>query len=58
MKVLVLSCDTGGGHNACGRYIQEELISNNIKCDFKNYFKIVHLSKRDFSNKIFSFTVY
>ena len=38
MKVLVLSCQTGGGHNACGRYIKEELNINNIECDFKDYF--------------------
>ena len=34
MKVLVLSCNTGGGHNSCGKYICEELESNNIECDF------------------------
>ena len=53
MKVLVLSCNTGGGHNSCGKYICEELESNNIECDFKNYFEIVHLSKKDFSNRIY-----
>ena len=25
MKVLILSCSTGGGHNSCGHYIEEEL---------------------------------
>lgn len=53
MKVLILSCNTGGGHNSCGKYIQEELNANNIRCDFKNYFEIVHLTKKDFSNKIY-----
>ena len=53
MKVLVLSCNTGGGHNSCAKYIQEELILNNIECDYKNYFEIVHLSKKDYSNKIY-----
>ena len=53
MKVLVLSCNTGGGHNSCGKYIREELILNKIECDFKNYFEIVNLSKTDFSNKIY-----
>ena len=24
MKILILSCSTGGGHNACGRYIEKE----------------------------------
>ncbi len=53
MKVLILSCNTGGGHNSCGRYIKEELDSNNIECDFKNYFEIVNLSKKDYSEKIY-----
>lgn len=53
MKILLLSCNTGGGHNSCARYIQDELVSNGIECDFKNYFEIVHLSKKDFSNKIY-----
>ncbi len=48
MKVLVLSCNTGGGHNSCGRYIQSELILNNIECDFVDYFSILgnKLSKK------------
>lgn len=53
MKVLVLSCNTGGGHNSCGRYIKEELNVNNIACDFKNYFEIVNFSKKDFSSSIY-----
>lgn len=24
MKILILSCSTGGGHNACGHYIERE----------------------------------
>lgn len=52
MKILILSCNTGGGHNSCGKYIKEEFELNNIECDFKNYFEIVHLSKKDFSNNI------
>ena len=23
MKILILSCNTGGGHNSCGKYIKE-----------------------------------
>ena len=53
MKVLILSCNTGGGHNSCGKYIQDELTSNNIECDFKNYFEIVNITKKDFSNKLY-----
>ena len=41
MKVLLLSCSTGGGHNSCAKYIEEELELNNIKCEFKNFYDIV-----------------
>ncbi len=48
MKVLVLSCNTGGGHNSCGKYIQSEFNLNNIECDFVDYFSIIDkkLSKK------------
>lgn len=48
MKVLVLSCSTGGGHNSCGKYIKEEFNLNNIECDFVDYFSILgnKLSKK------------
>lgn len=49
MKVLVLSCSTGGGHNSCGKYIKEELNANEIECDFVDYFSI--LGKK-ISNKV------
>lgn len=41
MKVLVLSCSTGGGHNACAKYIVEEFKSNNIECDYVNYLELI-----------------
>ncbi len=41
MKVLVLSCSTGGGHNACAKYIVSEFKKNNIECDFQNYLDLV-----------------
>ena len=53
MKVLVLSCQTGGGHNACGRYIKEELNINNIECDFKDYFDILGNNAKDMAEKIY-----
>ena len=48
MKVLVLSCSTGGGHNSCGKYIKSEFNLNNIECDFVDYFSILgnKLSKK------------
>ena len=53
MKVLILSCSTGGGHNSCGRYIEEELKSNNISCCFMDFFDIVNEKAKDLSSKIY-----
>lgn len=41
MKIVVFTCSTGGGHNACARYIKEEFILNGIECDVKDYFELV-----------------
>ena len=48
MKILVLTCSTGGGHNSCAKYIKEEFDLNNIECDVKDFFDIVgsKLSKK------------
>lgn len=48
MKILVLSCSTGGGHNSCGQYIKSEFNRNHITCDFVDYFSILgtKLSKK------------
>ena len=42
MKVLVLSCGTGGGHNSAARAIVEELKERNIEADFKEFLEIVN----------------
>lgn len=36
MKVLILSCNTGAGHNACARAIQEELTERRVPCDVRD----------------------
>lgn len=53
MKVLILSCNTGGGHNSCAKYIEEELNSNNIECEFKDFFDIVNPKLKDMASKIY-----
>ena len=53
MKVLILSCSTGGGHNSCAKYIEEELKLNNIKCEFKNFYDIVNTSGNRMTEKIY-----
>ena len=47
MKVLILSCSTGGGHNACAKYILEELKENNIEAEFKDFEKEKKPSKNN-----------
>ena len=34
MKILLLSCSTGEGHNSCARAIQEELERREIQVEF------------------------
>ncbi len=53
MKILVLSCSTGGGHNACGHYIEKEFKKNNIICDFADYFDILGPKAKERSEKIY-----
>ena len=33
MKTLILSCDTGEGHNSCAKAIAEEFLSRGEECD-------------------------
>lgn len=57
MKVLVLSCSTGGGHNACAKYIEEELRDNGIEAIYKDFYDIVNTSAKELSSKIYLSTV-
>ena len=41
MKIVVFSCKTGGGHNACANYIKEEFEKYNVTCDVVDYFDLV-----------------
>ena len=57
MKVLILSCSTGGGHNACAKYILEELKKNNINCKFKDFYDIVNRKAKKLSEKLYLSTL-
>ena len=57
MKVLILSCSTGGGHNSCASYVERELRENHIQCDFKDFYEIVNASAKEFSSKLYLSTV-
>ena len=36
MKVLILSCNTGAGHNACARALQEVLNERQVPCEIRD----------------------
>lgn len=41
MRVLILSCNTGEGHNSCGKAIQEAFHSRNIDCEMEDALRFV-----------------
>lgn len=49
MKVLVLSCSTGGGHDAAAKAIVEAFHDLKIECDFQDYLAILG---EDISKKV------
>lgn len=53
MKVLILSCSTGGGHNSCARYVLNELEKNNIEAVFSDFYDIVNKGMKEMSSKVY-----
>ena len=53
MKVVVLTCSTGGGHNACANYIKSEFESFGITCDVKNYLDLVGKNTSNIIEKLY-----
>ena len=53
MKVLVLTCSMGGGHNACAKYIKEEFVDNDIECDVKDFLDIAGKKTSDIVEKMY-----
>ena len=53
MKIVVFSCKTGGGHNACANYIKEEFEKYNVTCDVVDYFDLVGKKASDIAEKIY-----
>jgi len=41
MRVLILSCNTGEGHNSCGKAIREAFQSRNIDCEMEDALQFV-----------------
>ena len=41
MRVLILSCNTGEGHNSCGKAIQEAFREKGIFCEMEDAFRFI-----------------
>lgn len=41
MKALILSANTGGGHNSCAKAIQDVFISHNEECDMQDCLSLI-----------------
>lgn len=53
MKVLILSCGTGGGHNSAALAIQENLIKRGIQADFIEYLDIINKNLKNRVNNLY-----
>ncbi len=53
IKILILSCGTGGGHNSAALAVQENLLNRGIQADFVEYLDIINEKVRDKVNKIY-----
>lgn len=53
MKILILSCGTGGGHNSAALAIQENLLDRGIKADFIEYLDIINSKVKNSVNHLY-----
>lgn len=53
MKILILSCGTGGGHNSAALAIQETLLDRGIEANFVEYLDIVNLKLKEAINHLY-----
>lgn len=53
IKVLILSCGTGGGHNSAAYAIQENLKDRGITADFVEYLDIINKRIKNGVNKLY-----
>lgn len=53
MKIVIFTCKTGGGHNACANYIKEEFKNCDVTCDVVDYFDLVGKKASDIAEKIY-----
>ena len=53
MKVLILSCGTGGGHNSAALAVQENLKEKNVEADFVEYLDVINPKIKDSVNHLY-----
>lgn len=53
MKILILSCGTGGGHNSAALAVKEELDRRNIANEFKEYLEIINKKLENYVNSLY-----
>ena len=53
LKVLILSCGTGGGHNTAALAIKENLNRKGITADFVEYLQIINEKVKNGVNKLY-----
>ena len=41
MRILILSCNTGEGHNSCGKALQEAFQARDIPCEMEDAFRFI-----------------
>jgi len=58
MKILILSCGTGGGHNSAALAIQESLLDKGLEADFVEYLDIINSKIKDKINHLYITTTH
>ncbi len=58
MRILILSCGTGGGHNSAALAIKEELDRRNIDNEFKEYLEIINKRIKNYVNSLYIRSTY
>lgn len=53
MKIVVFTCSTGGGHNACANYIKKEFTDFGITCDVQDYLMLLGEKTAKFIEKMY-----
>ena len=57
MKILILSCNTGEGHNSSGKALKAALIHKGIECDLKDTLAIKSERLSRFVSKLYEFSI-